>query len=666
MFADSARTRFGVSGLGAKIGVLSDSYNALKGEAKGIASGDLPGPGNPKGKTKPVQVLSDYLEEDAIDEGRAMIEITHDVAPDAELAFHTAVNGQADFAQGIVDLADTGCDVIVDDIIYFAEPFFQDGIIAQAVDEVTRKGSVYFSAAGNEALRSYESVYRPTNVELVGEDNGTAHNFAAPGARPQYLQPVRIPGRGTFIISFQWDDPFFSHSTLGVGATTDMDIYLLDQTGRIVAVGGSDNIGRTGDPVELLGYFNPKPDTANAAQDVIFYLAITKYAGPNPTRIKSILYGDGDFYPTAAPIPGRNSPTITGHSNAAGAIAVGAAFYQQTPAFSEDTTARLEPFSSVGGVPVLFNTSGFRKDTAEVRMKPEIVGPDGGNTTFFFSDTRRDADTLPNFFGTSASAPHVAAVAALMIEARRNPLTREQVWLALQRTALDMDNPYTRGFDVGFDYATGSGFVQADKAVAAVAFTLETIANLQLSSVCSEDPDSIRRWQIYNPNAFRVKVGWTVPQLDIKDIQKDIIMAPPGNSHFVSKRIQGPNVAIIAWEDEKGNIKVDTKLSSSTVCDDTQVAVASGDQAGRLALVAAYPNPTAEQLYIQFLDQNVSEATLKLYNTKGNIVYSQYIKTVKDKPATSIDVSKLPAGLYVLQVGQGLLQQQALKVVIQK
>src|SRR3712207_8995845 len=37
------------------------------------------------------------------------------------------------FAKGILDLQKAGCNIITDDIAYFAEPMFQDGIIAQAV-----------------------------------------------------------------------------------------------------------------------------------------------------------------------------------------------------------------------------------------------------------------------------------------------------------------------------------------------------------------------------------------------------------------------------------------------------------------------------------------------------------------------------------------------------
>lgn len=118
--ADVARAKYELTGNDVKVGILSDSYNNLGGAAAGVASDDLP---------PNVQVLAD-LPSGGIDEGRGMAENVHDMAPGSAIAFHTAFLGQADFTQGIEDLQSADCQVIVDDIIYFAEPFFQDSIIA--------------------------------------------------------------------------------------------------------------------------------------------------------------------------------------------------------------------------------------------------------------------------------------------------------------------------------------------------------------------------------------------------------------------------------------------------------------------------------------------------------------------------------------------------------
>ena len=50
--AASARSISGVDGSGVTIGILSDSYNNLGGAATGVSAGELPGVGNPCGKTR--------------------------------------------------------------------------------------------------------------------------------------------------------------------------------------------------------------------------------------------------------------------------------------------------------------------------------------------------------------------------------------------------------------------------------------------------------------------------------------------------------------------------------------------------------------------------------------------------------------------------------------
>jgi hypothetical protein len=156
MRSDNVRTTLGYNGAGVTVGVLSDSYNYLGGASSDVSSGDLPGTGNPNGFTTPVNVLTD---DGTTDEGRAMLQIIHDVAPGVTLAFATANGGQATFANNITSLRTTaGAKVIVDDVYYYAEPFFQDGVIAQAVDAAVAAGVPYFSAAGNQGQQSYESV----------------------------------------------------------------------------------------------------------------------------------------------------------------------------------------------------------------------------------------------------------------------------------------------------------------------------------------------------------------------------------------------------------------------------------------------------------------------------------------------------------------------------
>ncbi len=639
-----ARKKYNVSGKGVKVGILSDSYDNLGTAATGVINGELPGAGNPFNFKKPVDVLED-LDSTGTDEGRAMIEIVHDVAPAAELAFHTAFIGEANFAQGIQDLANKGCKVIADDVAYFDEPFFQDGIIAQSVDAVKKKGVTYFSSAGNELNSSYESNYRATTQQVFGAGFGTAHNFSAPGTTPRYFQPVYIPSGGSLLLSLQWDQPSFSAG--GAGCESDLDIFLVDINGNIVAGSAANNVV-SGDPVEIFDYDNNTPNYT-------FFLVITKFSGPDPAHLKYILYDDAQFYITSNPIPGIFSPTLVGHAKAEGAIATAAAFYLATPAYGVDTP-KVEWYSSLGGVLNYFDVAGNRIAPV-MRRKPEITTPDGGNTSFFYSDIPDDADAYPNFFGTSAAAPHAAGVAALMIEAEKlNNLTPGQIKGVMMNNTADMDNIYTTGFDKGFDFNTGTGLLKADAAVADVKFPNLYIKDLNLKAICSDNPSATRNWKINNPNPFEVEVNWFL----IGTNQHGAITAPPGESFFSSNTFllgsyQIPNIVILSWDDNFGFTRLDIENSIKNKCSTSSARMeedAITDVMTIKPMIAeVYPNPAtaAFKVYLSLADQQ--EISLQLFSIDGKKLVEKRIS--QSKGIVSLDATSYKAGIYLLNIKQG-------------
>lgn len=390
----------------------------------------------------------------SVDEGRALMEIVHDVAPGTQQMFHTTEFGQASFAQGILDLRNAGARVIVDDILYLAEPMFQDGAIAQAVDQVVAQGAVFFSAAGNQARVSYEGPFRPSGVP-IDEGGGficEAHDFDPDPARVDIFQRIDVSRVFSAQFSLQWDQQFFSVSG-SPGAASDLDILLLDEDGPIMG-GVGVNINTGGDPVEVVTFSLP----TQLAVDLV----ITRCDGPGPQLMKYVSFGGSTDGLAVINEFATASGTIYGHANARGAEAVGAADYQRTPAFGF-TPPVIEDFSAAGGVAIRLNTAGQPLSTPEVRTKPGIVAPDGVNTTSFFFDQDDDNDTFPNFFGTSAAAPHAAGIAALVLE-KNGSLSPDDVYTRLRSNAIDMDDPATPAFDTGFDFRTGFGLVDAVRA----------------------------------------------------------------------------------------------------------------------------------------------------------------------------------------------------------
>lgn len=542
--ADDARAAHGVDGSGVKVGTLSDTMSCNPGPfqpgaptttfTEDIGNGDLP---------TDTAILDDGDCGGATDEGRAMSQLVHDVAPGASIAFHTAFNSEFDFAEGIIELADAGADVIVDDVRYFAEPFFSDGMIAQAVDIVAGRGVPYYSSAGNQARNSYENDFSGINIQVNAGKNlngGKAvirrfHNFGTAQA-PSILQPVFLQPTaeaGFTIFSFQWDQPHLTATTyarlkagqnpdLAVGAESDLDLVFFDYKGHLIPlcppgvargitcqITGDRNIG--GDAVDVSAlFFSGPPRTAQ-----LFFIGFVVNGGPDPNVVK---YAWFDSQGTFGVLDFEtNSGTSFGHSNAAGNQAIGAASWYVTEPFStsgevppNDTQtpaidlspcdpACLNDFSSAGGIPIYLDRFGNRLGAPEIRAVPSVTGPDGGNTSFFFSDSSYDdddGDTLnspfstfisgldqpgdewPNFFGTSASAPHVAAVAALMLE--KDPgLTVEEIRETLQETARPITLRFTSArptitFPIdetgpgAYDFDSGFGLVDAAAALDAL------------------------------------------------------------------------------------------------------------------------------------------------------------------------------------------------------
>ncbi|SFC92319.1 S8 family peptidase [Spirosoma endophyticum] len=616
MRSDVARQTFNVTGAGNKVGVLSDSYNALGGAPDGVASGDLP---------PNVQVLEEIDDlTNGSDEGRAMAEIVHDVAPGADIAFNSAFNGQVGFALGIINLAKVGCNIIVDDIFYFAEPFFQDGIIAQAVDYVKSRNVTYFSSAGNSARKSYTSQFlnsgRPSPSSRTFTVEGQAHDFGN-GA---ITQKITIPAGGEFFPIFQWSDPFYSTSIeqgSPKGAQTDMDIYVYYQGALQLGLSSFSN-NLNDDPIEGVDIVN------NSRAPIEIEIAFVKYAGPDPKLIKWIDYGSGATYQFAT-----NSSTTVGHANAAGAIAVGAVRWSQTPEYNPALQAPvIETFSSAGGTPILFTTYG-QPIPSVTRLKPEISAADGGNTTFFGQAfPGGDGDNFPNFFGTSAAAPHAAAVAALLQEKTKNSLSPDEVLLRLRTTAIDMDDPLTPGFDTGFDFRTGFGFIQADKALTfgQPLVILQPLYDCQTGKIT-----------ILTSGGNGSPITFTIPGV--------IRTSPTSTTGIVEAGLRNDpkNLIITAMQ---GSVKVVYDFNFDSYCKNQNRARVAANELSSNLQVMVKGNPIAtDRVEIEVRGVEGQPLKLQVSNSLGELTGSQSIEMAEAVESHRVSLGRAP-GLYFLQV----------------
>ena len=331
------------------------------------------------------------------DEGRAMLQIVHDIAPGAQLAFRTGFLGEQDMALGISELGDALCNMIVDDISYITEPFFRDGVISQTIDSVVNEGVTFFSSAGNFGNYSYAADFN--GMAAPSTITGEVHDFSGSGDAFQGI----LLKEGSYTLVMQWDDGSDPDMTT---TQTDLDIFLSDDVGFSLLGFNRENIG--GFPIEVVPF-------AVSGDSVYANVVIARAAGPDvPVKFKYILFRGGAQFKMLE-YGNQGKSTIVGHPNAEKAISVGAVRFDKNQIYSPGVYAMPEimSFSSVGGTPV----------DGIVRSKPDITAPNGVNTTVDLGNgdwnDPVDPDTLyPNFFGTSAASPHAAGVAALLIEAK--------------------------------------------------------------------------------------------------------------------------------------------------------------------------------------------------------------------------------------------------------
>ncbi len=422
MGVPAAISTYHVDGTGIRIGILSDSFDLLGGEATDIAHGLLPADG--------VTILQEGPD-GSEDEGRAMAELIHAVAPGAQLYFYSGSLGEYSFAAGIIALAQQGCSVIVDDLTYYDEPFFQDGSPVQtAVEDVVAEGVSYFTSASNAGDSFYQATFAATVITLPGSTGPVVADQFGNGTA---FQSLTIAGNEPIVIDLQWDQPFASIGTLGASSQNSLALYLLNSDdSAVVASATVDLVGNN--PDQVLQFTNP-----GATAD--YNLAIVWTDGTvQPGLFKYIIYSG---YAGADTIndadAGKGSGSVIGHELVPAANTVGAVN-------SADTPPPLEPYSSVGPGTILFDANGNLLATPINPQKVNFVAPDDIATSVFNP-----------FNGTSAAAPNAAAVAALMLQANPN-LTPAQVTAALAATASPMSNGAT---------ADGAGLVQAGGAVQA-------------------------------------------------------------------------------------------------------------------------------------------------------------------------------------------------------
>jgi hypothetical protein len=448
--ADAVRAQFGLDGTGVRVGVVSDGIKGVFaagcttscGGVDGgpIATGDLPaavGVRTAAGVLKEssggivARSFSANLDLEGLPpaspacsfagagaEGTALLEIVHDLAPGAKLTF---ANGDTDLAfnQAVNFLAASN-DVVLDDIGFFGEPYDGTSAVstntAAALNNPSYPIRAYVTAVGNDADEHYYGAYVDS-----GADGTSIPGIATPGhlhlfqrtadttdvlgLGPQPFNVIALPPNGEAAIFLTWDDPF------GASAN-NYDMYLVQQsTGRVVA-SSVDVQNGTQDPSETIDYVN----RGAADRFLIVVQNVRGAAQPRNLNVFSLQPECAAAGPAVLAPPRHErhnyntaSRSVSAQGDAGGSpvsvIAVGAicsASASAAGAFASDESC----LDTSNATPEFFSSRG---PTLDGRLKPDVAAIDGVAIT--------GAGSFPSpFFGTSAAAPHLGGIAALVLQ----------------------------------------------------------------------------------------------------------------------------------------------------------------------------------------------------------------------------------------------------------
>jgi len=386
-----------VTGQGMKVGVISSAIH-LAGES--AAQGDLPSTSSAQTvgnnvlggvvywsfRTDPFgQVYGERRE--GIEEwgggfdqeGTAMLEIIHDIVPDAHLFFS---NFDTDIQMNMSKdwLRNQGCDVIVDDIGWYNNgPYDGTSVVSMGSTRQVEHGVAYYTSVGNGAEDHWWGYF----------NDPEKNNFCNFAPKDESIEVRLMPGEIVFFY-IAWEEPWGSYPPYTEGSGYDIDLWILDPNfldmSNPYSYSTNLQLG-DGDPVEACGIYNNTFDF----QNVSIVITRKERAEPyddatNPMRINLFKRG-GSFFETQYQI---ENGSISNNSDAGGGVISVGAIDVNSP------RKVVESFSSWG-------------PTWDGRQKPEIACFDGTRSGAALQGT-----VFSTFFGTSCAAPHAAAVAALI------------------------------------------------------------------------------------------------------------------------------------------------------------------------------------------------------------------------------------------------------------
>ncbi len=373
---DKARQYFNKKGLGIKVGVISDGVDGI---SNSITSGDLP---------TSINNPNHILNAGSGNEGTAILEIIYDLAPEADLYFAglNSDDGPNGMANRINQLRSAGCKIIIDDIgwPYDSPQFSEDNLYNTIYSYVNSYHGTYVSAAGNDGASCWYGTFYP-NVDMM-------NLWYRNGATYYYQNGFDATDGEKIDVIIQWADKWNY-------ARTDYDLYLFDALGNAVETGQGRNAQGTNGSIPRENIvFTFEAGTYLPPFNVVVKLSNNTPAGEPNKELRLIINRNETLdytYQNFLSYPLRPNNQIFGKEMIA-TLSVGA--------YPSSNMNILENFSSRGPSKLFsFDDNGVQTGVIP-HNTPAIVATDGVET---------NAEGFSIFEGTSASAPHIAGIAAI-------------------------------------------------------------------------------------------------------------------------------------------------------------------------------------------------------------------------------------------------------------
>jgi hypothetical protein len=420
---------YGIIGQGIRVGVVSYSVDFLE---ELVGSGELPNDVTVEGNVSDGSSL-----------GTAILEVVYDLCPGCKLYFASGLGGKESFAASINLLYEKHhCDVIVSDIKYANESYFQDDIVAQAIDYVSSNGVFFYSTAGNfgnspsGVKNAYYGEYDPSQVGLNSLEYSDAHKFSD---EYEYLNPINTPD-----LDHKSDEVLYVlHYSEPLGnVRIDLDFFVLDKYQSVVTSSTTDNI-ITGNPSENL-FVSGHCEACNLVIARYIYSNEGNYNNFSTTCQKIHIEAWSPYVEfTTYSSPLRN---IYGSAVANSAFSVAAIATFEDNTF--DQSSVVEFYSSEGPHEICFNQDGSRTVADGTSGCVERGAPIISAGTVVSVTT---PGIQPYFIGTAASMAVAGAITAVLLEAFPD-LDRNVLLDAYNATSIDI-------MSQGFDSVSGFGII---------------------------------------------------------------------------------------------------------------------------------------------------------------------------------------------------------------